>query len=428
MGATDNGTQTIIWDYKQELVASQINKWFYTILKAGVYDGGTLSISSGNNILISPLHVIVETSTNLAVHVSTSTNATLTLTELTPYVTCQFTWADSETNYMDFTAKALGSITTNDVVLGMGVYVLGTLTSFDYTSKTWGFHDRAGDLHATDIYAETITTTDDIIVKSRDVYTSLYEPGDIKESARLTPSPGWLSCNGDAVSRTTYSNLYNAITANKGTVTITSANPGVVSLTSHGLSTGSCIELTTTGTLHTNLSPNTNYYVIYVDADSFQLATSAANAIAGTAIDTSGGSPSGTHTLRHCPFGISGSENFLLPNRAAVVGVGAGSQTINTRAKTAVLGLVEEDQMQGFQVGTAADSDGVRNYWSYAGSRDQLDGSGVVAGGYTRTLMGVGAQGSAARLKAMNDGTNGDPRTGAETRENRIGMNYYIKY
>lgn len=138
MGTINNGTQTVIWDYKQPIIASEINKWFYTILKAGVYDGGALTIDSGNNILIAPLHVIAETSTNQAVHINTSTNATLTISETTPYVTCQFSWADSETNYMDFTAKAVGDILTTDVVLGMGVYVLGTLTSFDYTAKTYG--------------------------------------------------------------------------------------------------------------------------------------------------------------------------------------------------------------------------------------------------------------------------------------------------
>jgi hypothetical protein len=421
MGTINNGTQTIIWDYKQELVASQINKWFYTILKAGVYDGGTLSIDSGNNILIAPLHVIVETSTNLAIHINTADNATLTISELTPYVTCQFTWADSETNYMDFTAKAVGDILTTDIVLGMGVYVMGALTSFDYTSKTWGFHNRAGDLHATDIYAETITTTDDIIVKSRDVYSSLYEPGDIKESARLTPSAGWLLCDGATVSRTTYSDLFDAITANKGIVTITSANPGVVTLSGHGFSTGSCIELTTTGTLPTNLSPNTNYYVIYVGVDSFRLATSAANAIAGTAIDTSGGSPSGTHTLRHCPYGISGASNFLLPNRAAVVGVGAGSQTINTRAKTAVLGLVEEDQMQLIEGALGNTGEGGVVF------------SGTCSGAFvlgTNTDNSVYTSGDSGYRYLINfdSSKSTGARTGTTTRENRIGMNYYIKY
>jgi hypothetical protein len=232
--------------------------------------------------------------------------------------------------------------------------------------------------------------------------------GTVIESASLTAPTGWLSCNGTAVSRTTYSTLYDAITASHGTVTITSANPGVVTLAGHGLSTGSCMELTTTGTLPTNLSANTNYYVIYVDADSFQLATSAANAIAGTAIDTSGGSPSGTHTLRHCPYGISGATNFLLPNRMAVVGVGAGSQTINTRAKTAVLGLVEEDQMQG--------------HYHNGGYEFSATSSGGTVPGWDPTATNLKVQGP------VSDGVNGDPRTGSTTRENRIGMNYYIKY
>jgi hypothetical protein len=241
------------------------------------------------------------------------------------------------------------------------------------------------------------------------LYSSI-PAGTVIESANLTAPTGWLSCNGAAVSRTTYSTLYDAITASHGTVTITSANPGVVTLSAHGLSTGSCIELTTTGTLPTNLSPNTNYYVIYVGADSFRLATSAANAIAGTAIDTSGGSPSGTHTLRHCPYGISGASNFLLPNRAAVVGVGAGSQTINTRTKTAVLGLVEEDQMQGHYHNTGINQGSTVPYAS-----PYLAGSTESDGTYTTG-------------SPITDKTNGTPRTGSTTRENRIGMNYYIKY
>lgn len=258
------------------------------------------------------------------------------------------------------------------------------------------------------------------------LYSSI-PAGTVIESANLTAPTGWLSCNGAAVSRTTYSTLYDAITASHGTVTITSANPGVVSLTAHGLSTGSCIELTTTGALPTALSANTNYYVIYVDTGSFRLATSAANAIAGTAIDTSGGSPSGTHTLRHCPYGISGASNFLLPDHRGVVAVGAGSQTINTRAKTAVLGLVEEDQMQGWQLGTTADGTGARNYWGAGGSRDTTN---TTTGGATLSnlFLGTDAQGSTTMMKAMDDGTNGTPRTGSTTRENRIGMNYYIKY
>jgi hypothetical protein len=255
--------------------------------------------------------------------------------------------------------------------------------------------------------------------------------GTVIESAAISTPTGYLKVNEGptAVSRTTYSALYDAITANLGTVTITSANPGVVTLSAHGLSTGSCIELTTTGTLPTNLSPNTNYYVIYVDANSFRLATSAANAIAGTAIDTSGGSPSGTHTLRHCPFGISGASNFLLPNRAAVVGVGAGSQTINSNSKTAVLGLVEEDEMQGWQLGATADYSGARSTYGFARGRDTwVSRAATAETNHTVMELSTYAQGYTSKLKAMDDGTNGTPRTGTTTRENRIGMNYYIKY
>ena len=248
-----------------------------------------------------------------------------------------------------------------------------------------------------------------------DTLYSRIPAGTVIESANLSAPTGWLSCNGAAVSRTTYGTLYGAITASLGEFTVTITSPGVVSLTGHGLSTGSCVELTTTGVLPTGLSANTNYYVIYVGADSFQLATSAANAISGTAIDTSG-SQSGTHTLRHCPFGISGATNFLLPNRAAVVGVGAGSQTINTRAKTAVLGLVEEDQMQGHKHTTGA----------YAGGNYPYGNDGISVTQYG--LSGAFTANGMLTNVPFTDGTNGTPRAGAETRENRIGMNYYIKY
>lgn len=91
--------------------------------------------------------------------------------------------------------------------------------------------------------------------------------------------------------------LYGTVkTYNSGTVTITIANPGVVSFTAHGFYTGQKIQITTTGALPTGLTASTTYFVIKVDANSFQLATSLTNAAAGTAINTTG-SQSGVHTL-----------------------------------------------------------------------------------------------------------------------------------
>lgn len=79
-------------------------------------------------------------------------------------------------------------------------------------------------------------------------------------------------------------------------VTITEANPGVVT-TSYDMKTGTPVKFTTTDTLPNNLVAGTTYYWIRVGATSGRLATSKANALAGTAIDTSGGSEAGTHTM-----------------------------------------------------------------------------------------------------------------------------------
>lgn len=149
--------------------------------------------------------------------------------------------------------------------------------------------------------------------------------GSVQMYAMNTAPTGWLLCDGTAVSRTTYANLFAAIVPSKGTVTITIATPGVVTLASHGFQTGDMIYLTTTGALPTGLSQNTIYYVINVTSSTFRLATSAANAAAGTAINTSG-TQSGTHTLRYCPYGLgNGSTTFNVPDLRGRSPIGAGT-------------------------------------------------------------------------------------------------------
>lgn len=131
---------------------------------------------------------------------------------------------------------------------------------------------------------------------------------------KTEPSSNWLFCYGQNVSRSTYAALFAAIVPAVGIFTVTIATPGVFTLTGHGLQTGDQVYLTTTGALPTGLSANTLYYVIRTDANTFRLATSRANAAAGTAIATSG-SQSGVHTLRYCPHGLGdGSTTFGIPD------------------------------------------------------------------------------------------------------------------
>jgi len=84
--------------------------------------------------------------------------------------------------------------------------------------------------------------------------------------------------------------------AGTDTITMTLATPGVVT-TTLDLKTGTPVVFTTTGTLLTGITAGTRYYWIRTAATTGNVATSKANALAGTAIATSV-SQSGVHTMK----------------------------------------------------------------------------------------------------------------------------------
>jgi hypothetical protein len=81
-----------------------------------------------------------------------------------------------------------------------------------------------------------------------------------------------------------------------------------ITIASHGYATGLKAALTTTGSLPGGLSA-TDYWIIKVDANTIKLATSAANALAGTAVDITSAAGGGTHTLT--PAAITGASYKL---------------------------------------------------------------------------------------------------------------------
>jgi hypothetical protein len=111
-----------------------------------------------------------------------------------------------------------------------------------------------------------------------------------------------------------------ASTANTGIVTLTAATSAVlnkvhavdtsganvdytndrITISSHGLNTGDSVLYETSGAV-TGLADDTTYFVIYVDENTISLATTAANATAGTKISltTGAGHASDTFTLKH---------------------------------------------------------------------------------------------------------------------------------
>lgn len=99
------------------------------------------------------------------------------------------------------------------------------------------------------------------------------------------------------------------------TVTMTIANPCVVT-TTKDLRTGTPVKFSTTGALPTGLTAGTIYYWIRTASTTGNLATSKANALAGTTITTTG-SQSGTQVMKVQIAWAGGSEPDLTDSKYA---------------------------------------------------------------------------------------------------------------
>lgn len=91
------------------------------------------------------------------------------------------------------------------------------------------------------------------------------------------------------------------------------------------------------------------------------------------------------------------------------------------------VGTIQEDQFQAWQAGCDEDGTGARDYWGISGSRNVLRNTGVSANNIA-PYYNTGGQGNSTMVKAMNDGTNGDPRQGKETQMKNysIGIPYIV--
>lgn len=86
--------------------------------------------------------------------------------------------------------------------------------------------------------------------------------------------------------------------------TFTCAVTDICTKATHGYVTGLKIQASTTTTLPAGLSTSTDYYVIYLTANTFKLASSLVNAQAGTAVDITD-TGTGTHTIT--PTSLAGA-------------------------------------------------------------------------------------------------------------------------
>ncbi len=94
------------------------------------------------------------------------------------------------------------------------------------------------------------------------------------------------------------------------TVTVTSGANAVVTWTAHGLVSGQRVQFTNSGgALPTGISAATNYWITKIDANTFNISTSLANAQAATFVTTS---DTGTGTQTATNFSITISNNLGL--------------------------------------------------------------------------------------------------------------------
>lgn len=97
-----------------------------------------------------------------------------------------------------------------------------------------------------------------------------------------------------------------------------------ITITAHGFITGNIGQVSTAGTLPAPLLAATDYFVIKVDANTIQLATSLVNALAGTPINLSS---QGVGASTFTPSAISGASIKLQQSEDASHAVDLGSAT-----------------------------------------------------------------------------------------------------
>ncbi len=107
--------------------------------------------------------------------------------------------------------------------------------------------------------------------------------------------------------------------------TIIDIEADTVKITAHPFVTGLKGRLTTTGTLPAGVTTGTDYFIIVIDEDTIQFASSLADALAGTAIDLTDLGATGTNTFT--PTAIAGATVVLNKSNDGINFINTASPT-----------------------------------------------------------------------------------------------------
>lgn len=251
------------------------------------------------------------------------------------------------------------------------------------------------------------------------IASSVIPAGSIFVFPLISPPSGFLACDGSAISRVTYTNLYNSLCVLPGfastTFTVTIASPAVVTAAGHGFIGGERLRFSTTGALPTGLNTSTDYFVQYINSSTFNLALTPN----GTLINTTG-TQSGTHSYLRSLWGLGdGSTTFNVPDLRGV--------HLRNSGISSVLSNANGSAFDGSFVSKHL-NDQLFAHWHKATTTTGSSGS-AIGPTYVSNATSVTRNGISDIINdAQSDGTHGTPRTGYETAPASIALLSCIKY
>lgn len=214
----------------------------------------------------------------------------------------------------------------------------------------------------------------------------------------------YMIANGQTISRTTYSSLWNLVHR-----TITGLVPASdrVQSTSHGLSAGQLVKFSFTGG---GITTNVPYFVLNPTANDFQISLTLGGAVIDLTANQTG------DLLAHSQYGFgNGSTTFNLPDRRGIFARGAGLHS--NRAKSAGgnydgggIGQEVQDRFQSHRHSAIGISADLIHPDGYSGSGTSQIGQGMV---YV--------------LDPISDGPSGPPRFGTETSPASTSVQYVVR-
>ncbi|RHX87315.1 hypothetical protein [Leptospira stimsonii] len=232
--------------------------------------------------------------------------------------------------------------------------------------------------------------------------------GIIEDNLDQASSSLFKETNAQAISRTTYSALWNLVRRNVSGIVPASDR---ISVTSHGLIEGQLVKFAFTGGGITAL---TKYYVRNPTTNDFQVSTTPTGSILDLTSSQTG------EMIVNVEYGFGdGATTYNVPDRRGIFARGAGVH--GTRAKAiggnydgGAVGFEGQDQGQGHIHSASVIPNGAAGF-----------GNGGASGYAGGSLGQVGISVTVGTPTA--DGTNGSPRTGNETTPAYVAVKYKVR-